>query len=179
MNFVSFSKFKGSRSSEKRYLITIFIIIAAVIVGIVAAKFHHLNQRHDAVDQFYYYMNTFQNEEQVEVLRDTVCYEDDIIGWFFYEKDNQVYMSLEYMQRDSSNKKVFTTSDFPVPFTKETLADHDIWSRTERNGKNQIHAEYIRSDVTYFCEGSCGEYFADITVSDAKTGEEYYSNAEN
>ena len=26
---------------------------------------------------------------------------------------------------------------------------------------------------------SCGEYFADITVSDAKTGEEYYSNAEN
>ena len=171
---------------KKRYLISGFIIIAAVVISIVVAKLHQLNQRHDAVDQFYGFMNTFQNEEQVEVLGDTVCYEDDIIGWFFYEKNDQIYMSLEYMQKDSSNQKVFTTSDFPVPFTKETLAGNDIWSRIERNGKNQIHAEYISSDVTvldidvtYFCEGSCGEYFADITVSDAKTGEVYYSSVEN
>lgn len=60
----------------------------------------------------------------------------------------------------------------------------------ERRGpaKNQVHAEYLEGeddmtvsfDVYYQCEGSCGEYFADITVTDSETGKLYYSSeAEN
>lgn len=38
----------------------------------------------------------------------------------------------------------------------------------------------VSFDVYYQCEGSCGEYFADITVMDSETGKLYYSSeAEN
>ena len=34
----------------------------------------------------------------------------------------------------------------------------------------------VSFDVYYQCEGSCGEYFADITVTDSETGKLYYSS---
>ena len=172
---------------KKRSIIIYIIIIILAITGItIAMRLHYLNKRHTAFDQFYGYMNTFQNENQIEVLQSTTCYTDDVIGWFFYEKENQIYMSVEYMQKDSTNRKVFSSSEFSVPFTEDKLSGNDLWSRTERMGKNQIHAEYLSDDeilldmdLTYQCEGSCGEYFAEFTVSDAKTGEIYYTGDGN
>ena len=73
-------------------------------------------------------------------------------------------------------------------YTSELLADDKVWSRTTGTAKNQVHAEYLEGeddmtvsfDVYYQCEGSCGEYFADITVTDSETGKLYYSSeAEN
>ena len=97
-------------------------------------------------------------------------------------------MNLYYRIKNESNQHEIASSEFPVKIKKELLADDEVWSRTPRTAKNQVHAEYLEGeddmtvsfDVYYQCEGSCGEYFADITVTDSETGKLYYSSeAEN
>ena len=90
--------------------------------------------------------------------------------------------------KNESNQHEIASSEFPVKIKKELLADDKVWSRTTGTAKNQVHAEYLEGeddmtvsfDVYYQCEGSCGEYFADITVTDSESGKLYYSSeAEN
>ena len=97
-------------------------------------------------------------------------------------------MNLYYRIKNESNQHEIASSEFPVKIKKELLADDKVWSRTTRTAKNQVHAEYLEGeddmtvsfDVYYQCEGSCGEYFADITVTDSESGKLYYSSeAEN
>ena len=139
-------------------------------------------------NEFTHEMNAFTTKTNAELIQPTIVAEDDIYGWFFHEEDDGLYMNLYYRIKNESNQHEIASSEFPVKIKKELLADDKVWSRTTRTAKNQVHAEYLEGeddmtvsfDVYYQCEGSCGEYFADITVTDSESGKLYYSSeAEN
>ena len=110
-------------------------------------------------------MNAFTTKTNAELIQPTIVAEDDIYGWFFHEEDDGLYMNLYYRIKNESNQHEIASSEFPVKIKKELLADDNMT---------------VSFDVYYQCEGSCGEYFADITVTDSETGKLYYSSeAEN
>ena len=114
-------------------------------------------------------------------------------GWYLrlvfpWGRWRAVHESLLPDQKRVQSARKLHPVNFLWRSKKELLADDKVWSRTTGAAKNQVHAEYLEGeddmtvsfDVYYQCEGSCGEYFADITVTDSETGKLYYSSeAEN
>ena len=167
------------------------LCIGAVVLAVAAAGVKEgswLMKHRRMQNEFTHEMNAFTTKTNAELIQPTIVAEDDIYGWFFHEEDDGLYMNLYYRIKNESNQHEIASSEFPVKIKKELLADDKVWSRTTGTAKNQVHAEYLEGeddmtvsfDVYYQCEGSCGEYFADITVMDSETGKLYYSSeAEN
>ncbi|WP_461884061.1 hypothetical protein [Fusicatenibacter sp.] len=159
------------------------VVLAAAVAGVKEGCWimKHRRMQHE----FTHELSAFTMKTNKELIQPTIYAEDDIYGWFFHEEDDGLYMNLCYRIKNESNQNEIASSEFPVEIEAEQLRDEDVWSRTMRTAKNQLHAEYLREnettvsfDVFYACEGSCGEYFADITVTDSETGKVYYSSEE-
>ena len=167
------------------------LCIGAVVLAVAAAGVKEgswLMKHRRMQNEFTHEMNAFTTKTNAELIQPTIVAEDDIYGWLFHEEDDGLYMNLYYRIKNESNQHEIASSEFPVKIKKELLADDKVWSRTTGTAKNQVHAEYLEGeddmtvsfDVYYQCEDSCGEYFADITVTDSETGKLYYSSeAEN
>lgn len=160
------------------------VVLAAAAVGVKEGSWLMKHQRMQ--NEFAHEMNAFTTKTNAELIQPTIVAEDGIYGWFFHEEDDGLYMNLYYRIKNESNQNEIASSEFPVEIGEELLTGGEVWSRTTRTAKNQVHAEYLKEkndmtvsfDVYYQCEGSCGEYFADITVTDNETGNVYYSSEE-
>lgn len=189
VSYFVFRKEKGKLNNDKKKIIG--LCIGAVVLAVAAAGVKEgswLMKHRRMQNEFTHEMNAFTTKTNAELIQPTIVAEDDIYGWFFHEEDDGLYMNLYYRIKNESNQHEIASSEFPVKIKKELLADDKVWSRTTRTAKNQVHAEYLEGeddmtvsfDVYYQCEGSCGEYFADITVTDSESGKLYYSSeAEN
>ena len=188
---VSYFVFQKKREINMTKKKIIGLCIGAVVLAVAAAGVKEgswLMKHRRMQNEFTHEMNAFTTKTNAELIQPTIVAEDDIYGWFFHEEDDGLYMNLYYRIKNESNQHEIASSEFPVKIKKELLADDKVWSRTTGTAKNQVHAEYLEGeddmtvsfDVYYQCEGSCGEYFADITVTDSETGKLYYSSeAEN
>ena len=160
------------------------VILAAAAAGVREGSWliKHRRMQHE----FTHEMSAFTTKTNEEMIQPTLVAEDDIYGWFFHKEEDGLYMNLYYRIKNESNQNEIASSEFPVEIEEDLLEDGKVWSRTTRTAKNQQHAEYLEGndtenvsfDVYYRCEGSCGEYFADVTVTDSETGKIYYSSEE-
>lgn len=91
-------------------------------------------------------------------------------------KEGSWLMKHRRMQNEFTHEmNAFTTKTNAELIQPTIVAEDDIYGWFFHEEDDGLYM-----NLYYQCEGSCGEYFADITVTDSETGKLYYSSeAEN
>lgn len=161
------------------------ILIAVVVCAIIVAAglgYHIHAESKEEIHDFKDHVAICENGTGCDALLVTEVYQDDVRGWFFYEKDDALYMGMQYVMQDKEGRDVLSASEFALSKTFEGLDADGIETSVERTGENCFHVVYSKDgselmnlNIQYSCESSDGAASAEITVTDGDIGEEYYS----
>jgi len=173
---------------KKNIILLVIILILSVLLAttfiLYIQKKHRQKQREEWQKEFNQHQEEVVNANGSEVLQSHLWNKNDIIGFFFYEVDEQPYMSISYLMKDYKNKKTFTTSEFPVKIDSSLLKrENYLSSAYDEDTKDELIIEYhegqkISLSLKISCklEGSGNTHSIHITVEDKDTGEVYYSS---
>ncbi len=159
---------------KKIRIIALLIVIALLIMGgiIGVNKYTDTRKKTELLDNK---VKEFASDSSVKVSDYVMCNEDDIIGWFLYEKNEEIHINVlhyaitEGNHADAIWKDLKIDADFKISIGGKFEA-------TKKFDENIVNTKYVTDDgntfdmnIQYIREGSCGDYEQRIKVTDTNT----------
>ena len=159
---------------KKIRIIALLIVIALLIMGgiIGVNKYTDTRKKTELLENK---VKEFASNSSIKVSDYVMCNEDDIIGWFLYEKNEEIHINVLHYAITKGNHAEAIWKDMKIDKDYPIGVDGKFES-TKKVGENIINTKYITKEgnefdinIQYIREGSCGDYQQRIKVTDAKT----------
>lgn len=109
----------------------------------------------------------------MEVLQEHFYNKDDIIGWFFYKKDKEIYINILHYAVLKGNEESPVWKSLKMNIDESIFDADNLQVSVTKVDTNIVNIKYKNNNavlgsfnVNYEREGSCGEYTNRLFVQD-------------
>lgn len=148
---------------RKRIMIFCIILLGMIILGSI--KLYNYYKIKEMENRFFDDKNNYIKQNNIEVLQEYFYNKDDIIGWFFYKKNGEMFINIFHYAMINGNEESLVWKKLKIDMGDSIFNADNLQIYVTKVETNIVNIKYMNNNaklgsfnINYEREGSCGEY---------------------